>query len=157
MPYSVLFLFIVYMDPRLVFELFPDPEDKSEGKMKEIIDFSDHPYVLMGMFTRIIFRGDVVNDQILKFFSEINKDINIESLEIVNKSMIFSRAYSYLSKLDFNNSFHVETLLDKASDPFLQACDLSIDYFTESEEYEKCSFIKKFKDFIEFSQNKLPL
>lgn len=157
MPYSVLFLFIVYMDPRLVFELFPDPEDKSEGKMKEIIDFSDHPYVLMGMFTRIIFRGDVVNDQILKFFSEINKDINIESLEIVNKSMIFSRAYSYLSKLDFNNSFHVETLLDKASDPFLQACDLSIDYFTELEEYEKCSFIKKFKDFIEFSQNKLPL
>ena len=157
MPYSVLFLFIVYMDPRLVFELFPDPEDKSEGKVKEIIDFSDHPYVLMGMFTRIIFRGDVVNDQILKFFSEINKDIDIESLEIVNKSMIFSRAYSYLSKLDFNNSFHVETLLDKVSDPFLQACDLSINYFTESEEYEKCSFIKKFKDFIEFSQNKLPL
>jgi hypothetical protein len=157
MPYGVLFLFIVYMDPRLVFGLFPDPEDKSEGKVKEIIDFSDHPYVLMGMFTRIIFRGDVVNDQILKFFSEINKDIDIESLEIVNKSMIFSRAYSYLSKLDFDNSFHVETLLDKASDPFLQACDLSIDYFTESEEYEKCSFIKKFKDFIEFSQNKLPL
>jgi len=145
------------MDPRLVFGLFPDPEDKSEGKVKEIIDFSDHPYVLMGMFTRIIFRGYVVNDQILKFFSEINKDIDIESLEIVNKSMIFSRAYSYLSKLDFDNSFHVETLLDKASDPFLQACDLSIDYFTESEEYEKCSFIKKFKDFIEFSQNKLPL
>jgi len=91
------------MDPRLVFGLFPDPEDKSEGKVKEIIDFSDHPYVLMGMFTRIIFRGDVVNDQILKFFSEINKDIDIESLEIVNKSMIFSRAYSYLSKLDFDN------------------------------------------------------
>ena len=71
--------------------------------------------------------------------------------------MIFSRAYSYLSKLDLNNSFHVETLLDKASDPFLQACDLSIVHFTELEEYEKCSFIKKFKDFIEFSQNKLPL
>ena len=98
---------------------------------------------------------DVSNES--QFFSEINKDIDIESLEIVNKSMIFSRAYSYLSKLDFDNSFHVETLLDKASDPFLQACDLSIDYFTESEEYEKCSFIKKFKDFIEFSQNKLPL
>ena len=71
--------------------------------------------------------------------------------------MIFSRAYSYLNKLDLDNSFHVETLLDKAGDPFLQACDLSINYFTELEEYEKCSFIKKFKDFIEFSQNKLPL
>ena len=157
MPYGLLFLFIIYMDPRLVFGLFQDTEDKSEGKVKEIIDFSEHPYVLMGMFTRIIFRGDVINDQILKFFTEIDKEIDTENLQILNKNMIFSRAYSYLNKLDLNNSFHVETLLDKASDPFLQACDLSIDYFTELEEYEKCSFIKKFKDFIEFSQNKLPL
>jgi hypothetical protein len=157
MPYGVLFLFIIYMDPRLVFGLFQDPEDKSEEKVKEIIDFSEHPYVLMGMFTRIIFRGNIVNDQIIKFFSEINKDIDKENLEIVNKNMIFIRAYSYLHKLDLSNSFHVETLLDKADDTFLQACDLALDHFTELEEYEKCSFIKKFKDFIEFSQNKLPL
>jgi hypothetical protein len=157
MPYGVLFLFIIYMDPRLVFGLFQDPEDKSEEKVKEIIDFSEHPYVLMGMFTRIIFRGDVVSNQIVKFFAEINKEMDVENLQILNKNMIFSRAYSYLSRLDLNNSFHIETLLDKASDPFLQACDLSIEHFTESEEYEKCSLIKKFKDFIEFSQNKLPL
>ena len=157
MPYGVLFLFIIYMDPRLVFGLFQDPEDRSEEKVKEIIDFSEHPYVFMGMFTSIIFRGDVINDQILKFFSEIDKEVDTENLQILNKNMIFSRAYSYLSKLDLNNSFHVETLLDKANDPFLQACDLSIDHFTELEEYEKCSFIKKFKDFIEFSQSKLPL
>jgi hypothetical protein len=157
MPYGVLFLFIIYMDPRLVFGLFQDPEDKSEEKVKEIIDFSEHPYVLMGMFTRIIFRGDVVSNQIVKFFAEINKEMDVENLQILNKNMIFSRAYSYLSRLDLNNLFHIETLLDKASDPFLQACDLSIEHFTESEEYEKCSLIKKFKDFIEFSQNKLPL
>jgi hypothetical protein len=157
MPYGVLFLFIIYMDPRLVFGLFQDPEGKSEEKVKEIIDFSEHPYVLMGMFTRIIFRGDVVSNQIVKFFAEINKEIDVENLQILNKNMIFSRAYSYLSKLDLDNSFHIETLLDKASDPFLQACDLSIEHFTESEDYEKCSLIKKFKDFIEFSQNKLPL
>ena len=157
MPHGVLFLFIIYMDPRLVFGLFQDPEDKSEEKVKEIIDFSEHPYVLMGMFARIIFRGDIVNDQILKFFSEINKDVDLEDLQVANKNMIFIRAYSYLTKLDLENSIHVETLLDKADDKFLQACDLSIDHFTELEEYEKCSFIKKFKDFIEFSQNKLPL
>jgi hypothetical protein len=157
MPYGVLFLFIIYMDPRLVFGLFQDPEDKSEEKVKELIDFSEHPYVLMGMFTRIIFRGDIVNDQILKFFSEINKDVDIEDLQVANKNMIFTRAYSYLAKLDLENSFHIETLLDKAGDPFLQACDLSIEYFTVLEQYEKCSVIKKFKDFIEFSQNKLPL
>lgn len=145
------------MDSNLVFGLFDDPEDKSEGKVKEIIDFSEHPYVLMGMFTRIISRGDIINDQVLKFFSEINKEVDLENLEIVNKHTIFLRAFSYLVKLDLSNSFHIETLLDKADDRFILACDQSIDHFTELEEYEKCLVVKKFKDFIIFSQNKLPL
>lgn len=145
------------MDSNLVFGLFDDPGDKSEDKVKEIIDFSEHPYVLMGMFTRIISRGDIINDQILKFFSEINKEVDLENLEIVNKHTIFLRAYSYLVKLDLSNSFHIETLLDKADDRFILACDQSIDHFTELEEYEKCFTVKKFKDFIVFSKNKLPL
>jgi hypothetical protein len=59
------------MDPTLVFGLFQDPEDKSEVKVKEIVDFSEHPYILMNMFSRIIFRGDVVNDQIMSLFVHI--------------------------------------------------------------------------------------
>lgn len=157
MPYGVLFLFIIYMDPTLVFGLFEDPGDESKEKVKEIIDFSEHPYVLMGMFVRIILRGDSFNDQITKFFTEINKDLDKENLQNLNKHMIFSRAYAHLAKLDLNNSFHLDTLLDKGDDTFLQACDIALEHFTEVEEYEKCSVIKKFKDFIEFSQNKLPL
>ena len=157
MPHGVLFLFIDKMDPTLVFGLFQDPEDKSEVKVKEIVDFSEHPYILMNMFSRIIFRGDVVNDQIMKFFAEINREVTAEGLQVLNRGVIFHKAYSYISKLDLENSFHIETLLDKADDTFLQACDLSIEHFTEVEEYEKCLFIKKFKDFIEFSQKKLPL
>jgi len=145
------------MDPKLVFGLFQDPEDKSESKVKEIVDFSDHPYIFIGMFTRIIFRGDVLNDQVLKFFTEINKDIDKVNLEQVNKNLIFNRAYSYLKQLDLQNSFHVDTLLEKADDNFLQASTLALDHFLELEEYEKCSFIKDIIDFVEFSQNKLPL
>ena len=87
-----------------------------------------------------------VNDQIMKFFAEINREIITEGLQVLNKGVIFHKAYSYISKLDLENSFHVETLLDKADDTFLQACDLSIEHFTEVEEYEKCLFIKKFKE-----------
>ncbi len=145
------------MDPTLVFGLFQDPADKSGEKVKDIVDFSKHPYTLMGMFTRIIHRGDTINDQILRFFLEIKKEVDLENLQVVNKNMIFIRAYSYLKKLDLDNSFHINTLLDNADDAFLQACNASIEHFRDLEEYEKCSFIKKFKDFIEFSQNKLPL
>lgn len=157
MPYGVLFLFIIYMDPKLVFGLFQDPEDRSESKVKEISDFSEHPYIYMGMFTRIIFRGDVLNDQVLKFFTEINRDIDKTNLEQVNKNLIFNRAYSYLKQLNLENSFHVDTLLDKGDDTFLQACTVALDHFLELEEYEKCSFLKNIIEFVEFSQNKLPL
>jgi len=145
------------MDPKLVFGLFQDPEDKSEGKVKEIVDFSDHPYIFMGMFTRIIFRGDILNDQVIRFFTEIDRDLDKVNLEQLNKNLIFNRAYSYLKQLDLQNSFHVDTLLEKADDNFLQASTLALDHFLELEEYEKCSFIKNIIDFVEFSQNKLPL
>ena len=157
MPYGVLFLFIIYMDPELVFSLFEDPEDQSGGETKEIVDFSEHPYIFMGMFTRIILRGDVLNNQVVKFFSEINRELDQDSLENVNKSLIYNRAYAYLTQLDLQNTVHIETLLSRADVNFLAACSMSITHFTELEEYEKCSFIKKFKDFIEFSQKKLPL
>jgi len=157
MPYGVLFLFIIYMDPELVFGLFEDPDKQSEGKAKEIVDFSEHPYVFMGMFTRIILRGDILNDQVLKFFSEINRELDREQLQDVNTNLIYSRAYSYIKQLDLSNTFHIETLLDRADTNFLAACRMSIEHFTELEEYEKCLFIKKIVDFIEFSQKKLPL
>lgn len=145
------------MDPNLVFGLFEDPNDQSENKVKEIIDFSEHPYVFMGMFTRIILRGDILNDQVIKFFSEINRDLDKDRLQDVNSNLIYNRAYSYIKQLDLSNSFHIETLLDKADTNFIAACNMSIEHFTELEEYEKCALIKKIKDFIDFSQKKLPL
>jgi len=145
------------MDPELVFGLFEDPNDQSDSKVKEIIDFSEHPYIFMGMFTRIILRGDILNDQVLKFFSEINRELDQDSLQNVNKNLIYTRAYSYIKQLDLTNSFHVETLLEKADVNFLAACTMSIEHFIELEEYEKCALVKKIKDFIEFSQKKLPL
>lgn len=145
------------MDPNLVFSLFEDPDDQSDKKVKEIIDFSEHPYVFMGMFTRIILRGDVLNEQVIKFFSEINRELDQDGLQNANKNLIYSRAYSYINQLNLENSFHVETLLDKADVNFIAACSMSIQHFIELEEYEKCATVKKIKDFIEFSQKKLPL
>jgi hypothetical protein len=145
------------MDPELVFGLFEDSGKESEGESKEIVDFSDHPYIFMGMFTRIILRGDILNDQVVKFFSEINRELDRDNLQNVNKNLIYSRAYSYIKQLDLSNSFHIETLLDKVDTNFIAACSMSIEHFAELEEYEKCALIKKIKDFIQFSQKKLPL
>ena len=145
------------IDPKNIFGLFDSGSKESEEKEIGKIEISDHPLILVGMFTRMVLRGEEVNKDIMKFFQEIERKVTASEQEHFNKFMIYNRALSFLAKVDLKDPFHVEVLLEKTGGDFLQACDMTIQFFTEREEYEKCAFIKKFQDFIKFSQNKLPL
>ena len=146
------------IDPKNIFELF-DSGSNRESEEKEIgkIEISDHPLILVGMFTRMVLRGEEVNKDIMRFFQEISREVTVTEQEHFNKFMIYNRALSFLEKINFENTLHVEILLEKTGGDFLQACNMTIQFFTEREEYEKCAFIKKFQDFVKFSQKKLPL
>jgi hypothetical protein len=87
----------------------------------------------------------------------INPDVDLDAILQVNKALIYVSGYNHLSKLSLEDPLHQEVLLEKAGADFLKACEHSIQFFSALEEYEKCAFIKKFSDFINFSQNKLPL
>lgn len=146
------------IDPKNIFELFDSGSDAgSEEKAITKIEISDHPLILVGMFTRMVLRGEEVNKDIMRFFQEISREVTAAEQEHFNKFMIYNRALSFLTKINLQEPLHVEVLLEKTGDDFLQACDTTIQFFTEREEYEKCAFIKKFQDFIKFSQKKLPL
>ena len=147
------------IDPNNVFGLFGDTSGSSDSSEKEPgkIEISEHPLILVGMFTRMVLRGEEVNKDIMKFFQEIEHKVTASEQEHFNKFMIYNRALSFLAQINLDDPLHVEVLLDKTGEDFLQACNMTIEFFTEREEYEKCAFIKKFQDFIKFSQNKLPL
>jgi len=151
----------VSIDPSSVFDLFDSGSDERlsqpDQEYIKYIDVSEHPIILMGMFTRIVLRGEEINKEIMKFFQEIDYNISRSSREHVNKYMIYTRALHFLSQLDLKNPFHAETLAEKAGEDFLEACGDVIEFFAEREEYEKCQLVKEFQDFIKFSQNKLPL
>lgn len=146
------------IDPNNIFGLF-DSGSQGEPQEKEYnkIEISEHPLILVGMFTRMVLRGEEVNQDIMKFFQEIERKVTAKEQEHFNKFMIYNRALSFLAQMNLEDPLHVEVLLDKTGEDFLQACEMTIEFFTEREEYEKCAFIKKFQDFIKFSQNKLPL
>jgi len=159
LPFLFYIIFIyVGIDPKNIFELF-DSGSNRESEEKEIgkIEISDHPLILVGMFTRMVLRGEEVNKDIMRFFQEISREVTVTEQEHFNKFMIYNRALSFLEKINFENTLHVEILLEKTGGDFLQACNMTIQFFTEREEYEKCAFIKKFQDFVKFSQKKLPL
>jgi len=147
----------VGIDPKNIFGLFDSGSKESEEKEIGKIEISDHPLILVGMFTRMVLRGEEVNKDIMKFFQEIERKVTASEQEHFNKFMIYNRALSFLAQVNLDDPLHVEVLLDKTGEDFLQACNTTIKFFTEREEYEKCAFIKKFQDFIKFSQNKLPL
>jgi hypothetical protein len=148
------------MDPNNIFGLFDsEPENQEKQPEKEIINLSEHPYVLMGLFTRMILRGEEAINNTMDFFKVIsmNPDYDVEANAEFSRMMLYGAGFNHLSKLSLEDPFHQEVLLDKAGKDFLTACEKSIQFYQEKEEYEKCAFIKKFYDFINFSQNKLPL
>lgn len=65
--------------------------------------------------------------------------------------MVFNRALENLSKIEVDNSFHIECLKFYADKDFKKALTLAIDYFISEEEYEKCSYLQKIHDIINLS------
>jgi hypothetical protein len=148
------------MDPNSIFSLFDsEPENQEKKFSKEITNLSEHPYVLMGLFTRMILKGEEAIHNTMDFLKTISLDANYDT-ELnskLSRFMLYKAGFDHLSKLSLEDPFHQEVLLEKAGVDFLTACEKSIMFFQEREEYERCAFIKKYKDFITFSQKKLPL
>jgi hypothetical protein len=148
------------MDPDTVFSLFDsEPENRVESPRKEITNLSEHPYVLMGLFTRMILRGEESIQNTIEFLKVINMDshFDFETNTALSRYMLYTAGFNHLSKLSLEDPFHRDVLLEKAGVDFLNACDKAIQFFQTREEYEKCALIKKFSDFTNFSKNKLPL
>jgi hypothetical protein len=148
------------MDPNTIFSLFDsEPENRVGSPEKEITDLSEHPYVLMGLFTRMILRGEESIHNTIQFLKVISIDshFDFEANTELSRYMLYSAGFNHLSKLSLEDPSHRDILLEKAGADFLSACDKAIQFFQIREEYEKCALIKKFSDFTNFSQNKLPL
>jgi hypothetical protein len=149
----------VGIDPNSIFNLFNSGSEESTEVSKEVLpaDVSDHPLILVGMFTRMVLKGEEISGDIMKFFQTIERPITASEQKHFNKVLIYNRALSYLQQVNLKDPLHVDVLLNKTGDSFLEACTETINFFSEIEEYEKCVFIKIFQDFIKFSQKKLPL
>jgi len=146
------------MNPDSIFSLFDsESENPSETPTKEITNLSEHPYVLMGLFTKMILKGEAAIKNSVDFLKAINPDVDIDNVKELNTYMVFTNGFAHLQKLTLEDPKHQETLLQQANDEFILACNKSIQYFSDLEEYEKCAYIKNFIDFINFSKKKLPL
>jgi hypothetical protein len=140
------------MDIDKIFDLFdnkePNPQKEKNQEIDVLIDYKNHPLFWVGMFKKLIQNHQVFNDQLLKFFDKLDEELNTVDVDKAGEFLVFNRSYEYIQKVDPDNLVAQEALF-RFSDIHLKiALELSINYFQEYEEYEKCVHLKKILEFV---------
>ena len=137
-----------------IFALFGFPEgDKGPEetrKMKAEIDaYKKSPHFKLGMFYKLIMNGTAFKKQVLNFFSRSDSALDMEGIDEAGEFMMFTRAYFWIEGFKFRSKTWKEGLKHYSNEEFLVAVKLSMNYFEDTEEYEKCAHLKKIKDLVE--------
>ncbi len=132
-----------------IFHLF-SPNDDLEGidNGKVHIDFKNTPIYWVGMYKKLILNHINFNKKIMKFFQKSNKDLDLNDVKEAGEFVTYNKAWSYIKKIDLNNKDHkkgINTYADKYLDTSLK---LGINFFIETEEYEKCAHLQKILNYL---------
>jgi len=100
------------------------------------------------MFKKLIYNHHLFNAQIIKFFDKIDNDLDPVDIDKAGEFVVFTRAWDYIKKIDPEDRQHQEALYHFLDVDLKVALELSINYFQEQEEYEKCAHLKKNLEFV---------
>jgi hypothetical protein len=89
------------------------------------------------------------NDKVISFFSRANNELEKEDIENAGEFVVYNRGWYYIKGLDLKNKRDWYAIEKMANLKTLTALELSIHYFEEREEYEKCAHIVKISKAIE--------
>ncbi len=139
------------LDPNRIFGLF-DAINNNDGVSDDgevYVDIKDTPEYKVGMFTRIIMDHLQFNDKVINFYSRENDELEKEDIENAGEFVVYNRGWYYIKGLDLKNKRDWYAIEKMANLKTLTALELSIHYFEEREEYEKCAHIVKISKAIE--------
>ena len=141
-----------YMNIDKIFNLFNGDEPESLREKAQqvdiLLDYKNHPLFWVGMFKKLIQNHQTFNDQLLKFFDKLDEGLDIVDIDRAGEFVVFNRAYDYIQKVDPDNLVCQEALYRFADIHLKISLELSINYFQEVEEYEKCAHLKKNLEFV---------
>ena len=121
-----------------------------EEEISENLDtFKKTPLFKIGMFTKLIMNGMSFKKQVMAFFEKSSDDMDMDGVDLAGEFMMYHRSWYWISQADLTDEEWMNDLRRSSDDEFLTALKLSIHYFEENEEFEKCAFIKKIQDFVE--------
>jgi hypothetical protein len=136
-----------------IFDLFNDKEPdslKEKAQVADVLikDYKNHPLFWVGMFKKLIYNHEVFHLQLLKFFDKLDEGLDQVDIDRAGEYVVFTKAWEYIKKIDSNNLQHQEAIYQFSDIHLKTALELSINYFQEQEEYEKCSHLQKNLEFV---------
>lgn len=119
-------------------------------KHEEILEeFKGSPLYNIMMFKKLVINGMIFKKSLINFFTDSNNDLDMSQVDLAGEFMVYNRAWFWVSQLNWDDEEWVKDLIEASNDDLLIAVKLSINYFEEQEEYEKCAFLKKIQDFVQ--------
>lgn len=138
------------MDINKIFDTFNQPEE-NDSSVSTFINFQDTPVYFIGMFRKLILNHKNFHKKLYNFLKLDDEDIKNMEIEEAGEFVVYSRSWFYINKIDLEDKVHLDCLKTH-SDKYLLSCvKLSISFWEEREEYEKCAHLKKIQDFLELS------
>jgi len=123
-----------------IFGLFS--KEKEEVKPAFTLNMDD-PYTKIGMCVKLIQNHYIFHKKLEKFLKSENPDYDIESTKEASEFTVYSRAYSYLSKIDPKDKKNIKVINSFDPKAIKKSLNTLLDYFISTEEYERCAHIHK--------------
>ena len=143
------------MDMNKIFNLFSGGDDLQPYTSKELEDikkfeeFKETPMFKLGMFKKIIFNHISYKKKIVELFKSVKPQLDIEELEETGELVAFERGWDFISQCEIDKEEWKLGLILCNDEEFRVALKLTIQFYQNLEEYEKCAHLKKILDFLQ--------
>ena len=146
------------MDVNKIFDLFSvgregdgDYTQQELEDLRKMEEFKESPMFKVGMFKKLIFNHLAYKDRIIDLFKNVKPNLNIYELEEAGETITFERGWEFISQCKIDKEEWQQCLILYNDEEIKVALRLSINFFQELKEYEKCAYLKKILDFCEKS------
>jgi hypothetical protein len=129
------------------FKEFWDEFDREDSHSKDDINIKldNHPYICIGTFYKTVLESKNMSNFIFMLFPAVeDKNDFFENLQ----KYFYNKAFNNLNYIDFSSEYHINEIHKHPKTEIIQAINILIPIFENSEEYEKCSILKKLESVL---------
>ena len=143
------------MDVDKIFNMFNGdnlkPTKEELNSLKKMKEFKETPSYKVGMYKKMLLNHHHIKHRLINLFKTPMDDFGMKEMEEVGEYIAHHRAWSYIEHCDLKEEIWRDSLIMMDDERLNTALKMSIHFFEELEEYEKCAFLKNIENFLKDS------